>query len=62
MTTILLTRRGVFLLYKIVRLYFDHNKEREVIKTGLTLDEAKAHCSDVDSMETGVWFDGFDEE
>ncbi len=52
--------------YKIVRFYF-RAKEQEVIKTGLTLDEAKAHCSDPASKSTNcpieeAWFDGYFDE
>lgn len=50
--------------YRIVRKYRDmnhpdHNKE---IASGLTLQEAKAHCQDPDTHEKGVWFDVFYEE
>ena len=56
--------------YKIVRFYFKGSKR--TIATGLSLEEAKAHCSDPEtSSETcrkwhnrqttkkrGPWFDG----
>ena len=50
--------------YRIVRKYRDtghpdHDKE---IDSGLTKEEAKAHCKDSDSKEDGVWFDCFYEE
>jgi hypothetical protein len=50
--------------YRIVRKYKDnnhpdHNKE---IDTGLTLEEAKEHCSSDETHEDGVWFDAFEEE
>ena len=50
--------------YRIVRKYQDtshpdHDKE---INTGLTREEAKAHCKDPDTQEAGVWFDVFYEE
>jgi len=36
--------------YKIVRYYAPHvDKENEEIKNGLTLDEAKEHCSREDT-------------
>jgi hypothetical protein len=44
--------------YKIVRLYKDDRKPR-VIKKGLTLEEAKAHCKDPKTKGEG-WFDSFD--
>ena len=37
-------------------------ESEHVIKTGLTLEEAQAHCKDPSSREDGVWFDGFNEE
>jgi hypothetical protein len=59
--------------YKIVRGFFDG--DRETIKTGLSLAEAREHCQDPEtssrtcSDETResvglgrVWFDGYDEE
>ena len=51
--------------YKIVRFRFQG--EREVIETGLTLEEAQEHCNSEDtrggSTEDGsAWFDGYEEE
>ena len=50
--------------YQIVRKYKDdtHPDNDKEIATGLTHDEAKAHCKDPDSHEAGVWFDCFYEE
>lgn len=45
--------------YEVVRFKF--KGEHEVIKTGLTLEEAKEWCSDEDTKGDG-WFDGFREE
>ncbi len=45
--------------YSIVRYY--ERKENEVIETGLTLDEAQAHCNDPLTSGEG-WFDGYTEE
>lgn len=49
---------------KIVRMYFDfnHPDHLKVIRTGLTLDEAREHCRREDTREAGVWFDGYEEE
>lgn len=49
--------------YKIIRFYKDWNDERnrEIIETGLTLEEAQAHCNDP-STSTDEYFDGYDEE
>jgi len=48
--------------YMIVRFYQKDNVGNEVIKRGLTLEEAKEHCSSPDTEgvdENGPWFDGF---
>lgn len=45
--------------YKIIR--FQSNGDSEVIDTGLTLDEAQAHCRREDTRGAG-WFDGYEEE
>ena len=44
--------------YKIVRFYRDFPENREVIKEGLTLEEAQAHCRRDDTKGEG-WFDGY---
>ena len=56
-------------LYKIVRMFY--NGGCRTIKTGLTLEEAKAHCSDPQTSSKtakgrdaytrirGQWFDGY---
>lgn len=62
-------------MYKIIRLYRDAGIRRRVIDTGLTLEEAQAHCSDPETSsstclgpvgtrrtrEIGAWFDGYEE-
>ena len=47
--------------YSIVRFFRDLEKESEIIKTGLTLAEAKEHCSK-EETKTEEWFDGFQKE
>ena len=47
--------------YKIIRFYKDHYRNR-VIKRGLTLEEAQAHCSDPKTRKEGKWFDGYTKE
>lgn len=61
--------------YKIVRIFKNNNRER-VIKTGLTLEQAQAHCRDPETSShtatsaaanritkrNGEWFDGFEKE
>lgn len=46
--------------YKIIRFYFKGN--RRIIKRGLTLDEAQAHCNNPKTRKEGVWFDGYDKD
>lgn len=45
--------------YQIIRFHF--NAPREVVETGLTLDEAQEHCSREDTHGEG-WFDGYEIE
>lgn len=45
--------------YSIVRFF--RNGADEVIKSGLTLEEAKAHCNQIDTSGDG-WFDGYRED
>lgn len=61
--------------YKIIRMYRDEHPSR-VIETGLTLEEAQAHCRDPETTSSkctlpanvahtdkfGPWFDGYEEE
>jgi hypothetical protein len=61
-------------LYKIVRMYRD-GKASRTIETGLTLQEAQAHCRDPETSSStatgaiakartrrhGPWFDGYEE-
>lgn len=60
--------------YKIIRMYFKGG--RRTIETGLTLEQAQAHCSDPETSsstctkaagkrrtkEKGPWFDGYESE
>ena len=46
--------------YRIVR-FSQNDFRRKVIKTGLTLEEAQAHCQDESTHGEG-WFDGYEEE
>lgn len=62
--------------YKIVRMYFRDTRKNRTIKTGLTLDEAQAHCKHPETSSStaklpkqtartrssGPWFDGYEEE
>ena len=60
--------------YKIVRMYFRGG--RRTINSGLTLEQAQAHCSDPETSSStctkaagtrrtrdmGPWFDGYESE
>lgn len=60
--------------YKIVRMYFRGGKR--TIETGLTLEQAQAHCKDPETSSStctksagrartkakGPWFDGYESE
>jgi hypothetical protein len=62
--------------YCIVRFYQDMNRERRIVQTGLTLEEAQDHCNDPETSAStcstydglahtrkyGLWFDGYTEE
>ncbi len=51
------------MLYRIVRMRFPNwYSSSEVIKTGLTLEGAQAHCKRGDTREEGVWFDAYENE
>ena len=47
--------------YKIIRMYRDSNKDSIIVDTGLTLEEAQAHCRREDTHGDG-WFDGYEKE
>lgn len=62
--------------YKIVRKYQAEDQADEEVETGLTLEEAQAHCDDSESssrtctseegvqrtQEKGAWFDAYYDE
>ena len=49
--------------YEIFRSFHPSlDREKEIIKTGLTLEEAQKHCRDPRTHKDGVWFDGYTEE
>ncbi|KKL82803.1 hypothetical protein LCGC14_1981090 [marine sediment metagenome] len=62
--------------YKIVRRYINDLDRQDTIKSGLTLEQAQAHCSDPETssktcttarmeaitLRNGWWFDTWTEE
>lgn len=49
--------------YEIFRSYAPkYNRETEVVKTGLTLEEAQEYCSDPDTAVEGYYFEGYRKE
>jgi len=62
--------------YRIVRMYQNPHLRSYVVKRGLSLEEAQAHCRDPETssrtatgydaqrrtMAAGPWFDGYEEE
>jgi len=47
--------------YCIRRFYRDIGEAAQVMRTGLTLEQAQAHCKDPSTAGDG-WFDGFARE
>lgn len=69
--------RGTTERYRIVRFYFqDSRSVRRGLPNGLTLEQAQAHCRDLNTSSTtawktsaiartkryGPWFDGYERE
>lgn len=62
-------------MYKVVRFYFSKPGCRRTIDTGLTLEQAQAHCHNIETSSStcttaaskritrrnGEWFDGYEE-
>lgn len=60
-------------MYKVVRFFFNHPGKKRTIKSGLTLEEAQAHCGEKETSSStatsakarrytklhGPWFDGY---
>ena len=46
--------------YKIVRFY--QSGEKKVMRSGLSLCAAQAHCNDPKTQKEGVYFDGYTDE
>lgn len=53
----------MYMTYKIIRCYAPKlNREYDVIKTGLTLEQAQAWCSNPETRMDEEWFDAYMEE
>ena len=48
--------------YSIIRFYKERHKPSRVIKRGLTLEQAQAHCRNPSTQKEGEWFDGYESE
>lgn len=62
--------------YKVVRFYFNKPGQRRTIASGLTLEQAQAHCQNSETSSStcvgkagkaltrkhGAWFDGYEKE
>jgi hypothetical protein len=51
----------------LIRRFYQDGRASVIVETGLTLEEAQAHCNDPstkggDSSEGTAWFDGYDED
>ena len=47
--------------YKIIRFFKDDNIPNEIIREGLTLQEAQEHCQD-EETHGEAFFDGYEQE
>lgn len=64
------------MMYKIIRFYFNREGYRKTIKSGLTLEQAQAHCQDPETSSStcklpenvrrtknqGPWFDAYTDQ
>ena len=46
--------------YNIIRYYKNRQRNREVIRRKLTLEEAQSWCSREDTRKEWHWFDGYE--
>jgi hypothetical protein len=49
-------------VYEIIRCYKDDKRPIEIIKSGVTLEEAKEHCNNPDTQKEGEYFDAWRKE
>jgi hypothetical protein len=55
-------KRRNTMTYKIIRIYATMGKRPRVMRKGLTLEQAQAHCQDPKTSKAGQWFDGYNRE
>lgn len=55
-------RTGKEELYNIVRFYSQEGKRSKIVRKGVTLEEAREHCSRLETRKVGVYFDGYTRE
>lgn len=48
--------------YKILRYFRKEGKKPKVIRTGLSLEQAKEWCNKKSTSKKDEWFDGFTKE
>ncbi len=62
-------------MYKVVRMYRDRPHRNRTVRSGLTLEQAQAHCRDPETNSStctnyagrrrtrqfGPWYDGYEE-
>lgn len=48
--------------YSIIRFYATMGKRPRVMRKGLTLEQAQAHCQNPKTQKAGEWFDGYQSE
>lgn len=45
--------------YQIVRMFRERFKPDTIVRRGLSLKQAQAHCRDPQTQKAGEWFDGY---
>jgi hypothetical protein len=48
--------------YLIIKFYHEQGKRPKIIKRGLTLEQAQAHCQNPKTSKLYKWFHGYERE